>query len=209
MHSKMTPTRARLASQLRGRILDCGCGEGIYGPILRRPENEVISLDLDEEALSRLPGIRVVASCADIPFADDSFDAVWSCAIIEHVKEETLSEMIRVAKVGGRVIAITPNARSPFDPIKKLCGLSTWGEVPGHIRLYDVKDLSFYGTVRGETWFVPRMGWFFWRVPSLAHVLIVDLPVTRELKDKVARRYPRAPHASPPTPRFVGPAGQE
>jgi len=102
MRSVRSKLRVKLAGQLRGRILDCDSGEDVFGPYLRREPNTVISLDIDEQALKDTPGIRVVSSCALTPFPDDYFDAVWACAVIEHVKEETLLEMIRVTRAGWR-----------------------------------------------------------------------------------------------------------
>ncbi|MCD4700152.1 MAG: class I SAM-dependent methyltransferase, partial [Phycisphaerae bacterium] len=103
MRSIGSKLRVKLASELSGRILDCGSGDDIFGSYLRRKGNEVISLDVDEKALKETPGTCVVASCAEMPFPDDYFDAVWSCAIIEHVEEESLPDMIRVTKPTGRV----------------------------------------------------------------------------------------------------------
>lgn len=202
MRSIGSRLRVKLAKELRGRILDCGSGDDIFGSYLRRKGNEVISLDIDAEALKETPGTCVVASCAEMPFPDNYFDAVWSCAIIEHVEEESLPEMIRVTKPTGRVIAVTPNKNSPFDHIKRLVGMKTWGEIEGHVRLYNFEELSFYGPVHGETFFVPFMGWFFWNHPRLAHVWIIDLRVTKALKEKVRKRFPEAFNRKPKD--FVG-----
>lgn len=190
MRSIRTRIRIRLASQLTGKILDCGAGEGLFGEYLRRDGNRVIALDIDAEALKPLPGTRVLASCIDTPFPDSYFDAVWACAIMEHVKEETMPEWVRITRPGGRIVAVTPNRRSPWDPLKRIFGLNTWWENEGHVRLYAVEELRFYGPVHGETWFVPLMGRFFWRHPEVSHVLIVDVRVTQALKRTVRRRFP-------------------
>jgi SAM-dependent methyltransferase len=188
MKSLATKLRTRLASQLRGRILDCGCGDDVFGPTLRRPGNTVVSLDVDLVALRRVPGLRVVADCARLPFRDDSFDAVWACAVIEHLTRDCLPELIRVTRPGGRLVAVTPNAETPFDWLKRLCGFKTWGEIEGHVRLYTLKELRSFGPVHGETWFVPLLDWFFWRVPRFAHVLILDLLVTEAVKERARAR---------------------
>jgi len=191
MKSIVSKLRSRLARELTGRILDCGSGEDLFGPHLRRPGNKVISLDIDAAALKHTPGTSVVASCAEMPFIDDYFDAVWACAMIEHVVEDTLPEMVRVTRPGGRIVAVTPNKHSPFDPIKRLAGMKTWAQGRGHVRLYDTRELGFYGPVIGETQWIPLMGWFFRRVPQMAHVLILDVIVTAELKEKMRRRFPK------------------
>ena len=197
MRSIRSRLRVTLAGQLRGRILDCGSGEDLFGPYLRRNGNDVVSLDLDEKEVRRTPGQRVVGSCAEIPFADDTFDAVWSCAIIEHVREDTVPEMIRVTRPGGRVIAITPNHHSPLDSMKRVLGLYTWDSTPGHVRLYHLKELEFYGQVTGETLVLPFMGWFFRRFPRLAHVWILDIRVTDELKARARQGRTCVPAAAP------------
>jgi SAM-dependent methyltransferase len=197
MRSIRSRLRLALAGQLRGRILDCGSGEDLFGPTLRRGGNDVISLDLDEKEVRRTPGRRVVASGAAIPFADNAFDAVWSCAIIEHVREDTVPEMIRVTRPGGRIIAVTPNRHSPLDSMKRLLGLYTWDTTPGHVRLYPLKELQSYGAVMGETFIVPFMGWFFRRFPRLAHVWILDIRVTDELKARARQGRACAPAAAP------------
>jgi hypothetical protein len=188
MKSLGTPLRIALASALRGRILDCGSGDDLFGPILRTGGNEVVSLDMDLAALRKTPGRRVAASCAKLPFADDTFDAVWACAIIEHVAHETLPEMIRVTHVSGRVIAITPNRHSPFDCLKRMAGLSTWDSQPGHVRLYGLEELQEYGEVHGELRWLPGLGRFFWKHPRLGHVWVLDLDVTPALKEKARQK---------------------
>jgi len=190
MHSKYTKRRAELAGSLRGRILDCGSGDNFYAGLLQQSGEEVVSLDVDLGALASARPAAVAASCARLPFVDDAFDAVWACAIIEHVREACLPEMIRVTRPGGRVVVITPNRYSPFDAMKRVLGLRAWNENEGHVRLYDCDALRAYGPVHGETWFVPLCGWLFWRCPRLAHVLVQDLHVTGSLKAKARRMRP-------------------
>jgi SAM-dependent methyltransferase len=187
MRSIRSPRRVALARSLRGRILDCGCGEDLFGPDLRRPGNDVLSLDLDLKVLRRVPGRKVSASADRLPFADDTFDAVWSCALVEHVSGDTLPEMIRVVRPGGRLVVVTPNRHSPFDSLKRVLGLITWDTTPGHVRLYGLRELQTYGRVEGEMLWLPPLAALFQRVPRLAHVWVLDGQVTLDLK-RIARR---------------------
>lgn len=192
MHSIVSKVRRALAGELTGRILDAGCGDDLFGPYLRRSGNTVIGLDLDAAALRGIPGTRVVASCADMPFADGYFDAVWACAIIEHVAADALPEMVRVTRDGGRIVAVTPNRRSPWDGLKRLVGLNTWYENAGHVRLYSTEELAGFGEVHGEVVFLP-LPWarrLFWRHPNVGHTLILDVRVSPELRRRVKRRFP-------------------
>lgn len=57
-----------------------------------------------------------VADVRDLPFRDDSFDAIYSMGTIEHFDEteRAVAEMARVLKPGGRAIVGVPNRRDPF-----------------------------------------------------------------------------------------------
>jgi SAM-dependent methyltransferase len=64
-------------------------------------------------------GPRLQSAVADVralPFADDSFDAIYSMGTIEHFDEteRAVEEMARVLKPGGRAIVGVPNRYDPF-----------------------------------------------------------------------------------------------
>jgi SAM-dependent methyltransferase len=61
----------------------------------------------------------VTGSGAALPFEDDSFDLVLSVAVMHHIADahdvrQTLSEMVRVARPGGRVLVWDHNPRNPY-----------------------------------------------------------------------------------------------
>jgi SAM-dependent methyltransferase len=57
-----------------------------------------------------------VGDVRDLPFADSSFDAIYSMGTIEHFDEteRAVREMARVLKPGGRAIVGVPNRYDPF-----------------------------------------------------------------------------------------------
>jgi len=59
-----------------------------------------------------LPGIG-----EDLPFADESFDIVFSIAVLEHVQDpgEVIREAIRVTRPGGTIVMNAPNYWSWYE----------------------------------------------------------------------------------------------
>jgi SAM-dependent methyltransferase len=57
-----------------------------------------------------------VGDVRDLPFSDNSFDAIYSMGTIEHFNEteQAVAEMARVLKPGGRAIIGVPNRHDPF-----------------------------------------------------------------------------------------------
>ncbi|MEP6917900.1 MAG: class I SAM-dependent methyltransferase [Acidobacteriota bacterium] len=57
-----------------------------------------------------------VGDVRDLPFADNTFDAIYSMGTIEHFDEteRAVAEMARVLKPGGRAIIGVPNRHDPF-----------------------------------------------------------------------------------------------
>jgi SAM-dependent methyltransferase len=60
--------------------------------------------------------LSAVGDVRDLPFADGSFDAIYSMGTIEHFDEteRAVREMARVLKPGGRAIVGVPNRHDPF-----------------------------------------------------------------------------------------------
>lgn len=106
---------------LHGRILDVGAGEGItdLGLFMRYRPQELVAMDI-VDYLKDLPRVArdndlpleslpegftfVQGSCANIPYAEASFDVVISWGSVEHIAggyRRTLDEIWRVLKPGG------------------------------------------------------------------------------------------------------------
>ncbi len=102
------------------RILDVGCGLGVYVRKLRAFSEEVYGVDVDAqkvaEASRTLPNIRQAPAEA-LPFPDDYFDVVLLHEVIEHVDDDrqTIREAHRVTVQGGRMVIFAPNRLYPFE----------------------------------------------------------------------------------------------
>jgi len=96
------------------RILDAGCGVGMFVQKLQRSSAEVYGVELDAEraveAGRESPGIAC-ASVERLPFPDDTFDAVLSHEVLEHVADDrrAVAEAVRVLRPGGRLLVFVPN----------------------------------------------------------------------------------------------------
>jgi SAM-dependent methyltransferase len=71
---------------------------------------------LARRAFGATPLGAAVADVRSVPFADASFDAIYSMGTIEHFPEsqEAVTELARVLKPGGRLILGVPNLYDPF-----------------------------------------------------------------------------------------------
>jgi len=99
------------------RALDLGCGDGVFTGELAGVARSVVGADVADAALSRArgrhPGLgfHLVPITGPLPFAEHSFDLVWSSEVIEHVADTArwLSEVRRVLAPSGRLLLTTPN----------------------------------------------------------------------------------------------------
>lgn len=102
---------------VRGRVLDIGCGMQPYRALLGPAVSEYVGLDR-EGPLSRP---TVVGSATALPFDDGHFDAVFSTQVLEHLDrpEEALREAVRVLRPGGTLVltvpGVWPTHEAPHD----------------------------------------------------------------------------------------------
>ncbi len=111
------------------RILDCGCGDGLYLKIIRELcKDSVVGFDLNLDSLKLAQrftdkGSVPLASgnICRLPFRDGSFIKIFSTEVLEHIPDDlcALREIYRVLKPGGIVILTVPNHNYPllWDPL--------------------------------------------------------------------------------------------
>lgn len=97
------------------RILRWAAGQGAaaYGIDISRP---VVSAARQQFEDSSLDLRAVVSDVRWLPFADASFDAIYSMGTIEHFDDTigAVRELVRVLRPGGRAIIGVPNRHDPF-----------------------------------------------------------------------------------------------
>lgn len=109
-------------AQKKDKVLDIGCGNGRFSSYLTH--TDYTGLDFSEkliaEAKKIFPELKfVVADALHLPFEDDTFDKVYSIALIHHIPSEeyrvlALKEMRRVVTSGGLVFVTAWKRRIPW-----------------------------------------------------------------------------------------------
>jgi SAM-dependent methyltransferase len=109
-------------------VLEAGCGVGAQTVILARnsPGASITSVDISPDSLRKAraaadsEGIANVtfrqADIFNLPFADGSFDHVFLCFVLEHLREpvKALEELRRVLKSGGSITVIEGDHGSAY-----------------------------------------------------------------------------------------------
>ena len=99
-----------IQENVRGRLLDCGCGHAPYYGIYRDMIDEAIWVDWENTAHSNPLLDAVVDLNCPLPFADESFDSVLLTDVLEHVTEPAslVREIARVLRPAGRLVLSVP-----------------------------------------------------------------------------------------------------
>lgn len=112
------------------RVLDAGCGTGIYSIELARRGGRVQAIDTSPEMIgqARIKALKeglhidfIKADALKLPFPDGHFDLVISVCMLCFIKEReaALLEMKRVLKPGGRIAIALLNRWSPWALLRR------------------------------------------------------------------------------------------
>jgi SAM-dependent methyltransferase len=102
------------------RILDIGCGLGVYVRKFRGFSDRVCGIDIDpkrlREGAKTTPGLMLAVG-EHLPYREATFDVVVLNEVIEHVADDraTLREAMRILTPGGRIVIYAPNRLYPFE----------------------------------------------------------------------------------------------
>jgi len=84
------------------RILDFGCGSGIFGKKVKENlKKEIIGIDIVDKRLCEIP--FKIYNGKEIPFPDNHFDLVLVAFVLHHTKDP-LSILKEIKRVGKRII---------------------------------------------------------------------------------------------------------
>jgi SAM-dependent methyltransferase len=147
---------------MHGRLLEDGCGVGMYVQRLAPHAGLVVGLeyDLERAGQARQKAQHILAAASErLPFPVGSFDVVLSHEVLEHVRDDRLAveEMARVLRPGGRIILFVPNRGYPFEthgvfwrgryrfgniPLVNYLPRSLRDRLAPHVRVYGSRDLE-------------------------------------------------------------------
>ena len=106
--------------RIKGRILENGCGVGMYVEHLAPFGGRVFGLEFDferaAEAAANSPRIMNAAG-EHLPLPSGTLDLILSHEVIEHVQDDhaAICEMVRVLNHSGRIVLFCPNRGYPFE----------------------------------------------------------------------------------------------
>jgi len=112
---------AHWAKLENARVLEAGCGVGMYASQIRRrytPHVEAFDIEADRAKQAAVDTPHALISAAEyLPYKADTFDTIISNEVIEHVNDDRMAvqEMVRILKPGGRVVIFAPNRWYPVE----------------------------------------------------------------------------------------------
>ncbi len=126
-------TEAELVRELLGlkpgeKLLDAGCGTGIFTLDFLREGAEVVGLDISLPMLNLAgtkitgyPFFMVRGDMLALPFRDNSFDKAVSVTSLEFIEDAktAVKELFRVTRPGGDIVVATLNSLSPWAARRK------------------------------------------------------------------------------------------
>ncbi len=181
-----------------GKILDIGCGRGLFLDVMRRGGWDTIGTEFNEDTASyaiKNYGLNILpGDITQHKLQTESLDAININQVLEHLKnpKKVLEESHRLLRRGGTLIISVPDLRSPQFAI----GKKNWAylDIPFHLFHFTEEGLSELlkkneFKVKYIKRFSLEMGPFGWlqtllNISGVPFNLLYDLLKTSELRDE-------------------------
>lgn len=129
----------------KGKILDVGCGDGLFLYSLRKLGWQTLGVEINKAASqkARERGLDVLnCDLLEADLDNDFFDVVRMWSVLEHLHNpaQTLAEIYRILKPGGTLIVQVPNFNSLASRLFK----ENWSglDVPRHLYQFSSHTLK-------------------------------------------------------------------
>lgn len=149
----------------RARVLDAGCGEGLYAFALakQRPTWQVDAVDVDAEIVGRCRERLARERLGNLSFGQadvvelevsERYDLVLAVDLLEHVQDHraALRSLVQALRPGGTILAHVPAAvqHHPFGPSRRaleaeLASGNSHHRRPGYVEGELLRDLAETG----------------------------------------------------------------
>ena len=150
----------RLVRDPDARVLDVGCGTGAFlTDLKRRGYRNLSGVEPDPDLARGIPPDITVQHCGaeHMPFADNSFDAVYVYAVLHHLKgheawRRSVAEMDRVLAPGGLLFILEPGSPALYrtmEAVAKLLG-RFWKAMRLTAEMIDMERNELYDFLRNR-----------------------------------------------------------
>jgi len=134
-----------------GRILDIGCGRGLFLNLMKKEGWLVTGQEYDDKSASNAIanyGIDVYTGSLESKFESASFDVVNINHVLEHLENpgDTLTECNRILKKGGLLVVAVPN----IDSFQAIFGKKNWFQLDIPYHLYHFSSKSLIGLIENR-----------------------------------------------------------
>lgn len=128
-HSKMSLLDWMFEIKPGERVLDVGCGSGVFSHAMSERGANVLGIDANQEAIAyanetfqtNLSEFKL-GLLDELDLEPDSFDRATCLEVVEHVYEhqalKLLTDIRRILRVGGELLLTTPNYRGLWPVVE-------------------------------------------------------------------------------------------
>ena len=128
-----------------GKILDAGCGSGIYAKKLKKLNDNILCLDQINE--NEVP--LCLGNITNLPIKNNSIDFIYCLSVLQYIEDDVkaINEFYRILKPNGKLFITVPTRWSPFFFIREMeiyFGVYPW-QLSWNIRPYQYYSRTMIG----------------------------------------------------------------